>query len=81
MIRIEKSVKAAPDAVLRKAKNQFGSEGLGLTVSDAQETCVEFSGGGGFVSVTACRDNGKTQVEITSREWDQQAKSFMASLR
>lgn len=80
MIRIEKSVRTSPEKILDKAESEFGPDGLGLSISEKQETCIELSGSGGFVSVTACRDNGKTQVEVTAREWDAQAKSFVAGL-
>lgn len=80
MIRIEKSVKTTPEKILEKAEIRFGPEGLGLSVADKQETCIELSRSGGFVSVTACRNNGKTHVEVTAREWDEQAKSFVAGL-
>ena len=81
MIRIEKSVREKPETVLDEAASRFGPEGLGLTISEKQETCVELTGGGGFISVTACENDNRTQVELTSREWDEQAKAFMAGLR
>lgn len=80
MIRIEKSVKKAPSAVIAEAERRFGRDGLGLDVSKKEATCLDLTGGGGFISVTACVEDQKTKVEATSREWDSQVKSFIADL-
>lgn len=69
--------KLKPDEVITKAKEYFGKDGLGLSVTDRNPCCVYFEGGGGHVAVTAAEGEQKTQVELETREWDYQVKHFM----
>lgn len=39
--------------------------------------CVYFSGGGGHLLVTAAKEEGKTTVDLESREWDYHVRRFM----
>jgi hypothetical protein len=69
-----------PEEVIDKAKEYFGENGLGLSVTDRDPCCAYFEGGGGHVSVTASEDDGKTQVDIDTREWEYQVEHFMGEI-
>jgi len=72
----------APASVLEQAKVFFGpGGGLGLEVSREEECFLTFDGGGGHVTVSAAECEGKTEVEIETREWDFQVKKFMRTLK
>jgi hypothetical protein len=72
--------KLSPEGAVDKAVSYFGEEGLGLEITDRGERCVNFKGGGGHVDIVTCRDKGKTEVDIDTREWDIQVKSFMRQI-
>ncbi|MCS6802859.1 MAG: hypothetical protein RMM58_11990 [Chloroflexota bacterium] len=80
MIRLETTTRALPATVLRLARAFFG-ERYGLAETSADATSVTFEGGGGGVTVSAQATRAGTVVEITSREWDEQARQFAAQLR
>lgn len=75
-----KTVTDAPTVVAERAIKYFGRHGLGLEQTDAGPECVTFAGGGGHVAVTSRPKNGKTEVELETREWDFQARDFLAQL-
>ena len=75
MIRIAVKTKQKPDQVIEKAVQYFEKE-LGLKLTDLQKCCAYFEGGGGHVKVTLVQ-NDSTEVEVESREWEQQAKEFV----
>ena len=59
------------------AKKYFKGEGLEL--EEENKTCLDFKGGGGYVSVKFCsrdREN-RVDVEFETSEWDKQVKKFM----
>ncbi len=66
-----------PEKVVKLAIDYFGDEGLGLSLSREARCCVVFEGGGGHVSVTASREEGRTEVELETREWDHHVEMFM----
>ncbi|MBW2057737.1 MAG: hypothetical protein JRH07_18570 [Deltaproteobacteria bacterium] len=71
----------APEEVLRQAAEFFGPDGLGLKVVEQNDCCVSFEGGGGHVMVSAASsESGRTDVELETREWDFQVRSFMERL-
>ena len=81
MIVIEKKVKGKQEEVLKKAKEFFGPEGKGLTISSEGDCCITFQGTGGFVNVSLNDDeSGYIKVRIESREWEYQAKEFLGIL-
>lgn len=80
MISLGKETRLQPTKVIEKAVRFFGPGGLGLEVRDEGEGCARFIGGGGYVSVTCCAGEKRTQVDVESREWDSQAKQFVAKI-
>lgn len=72
--------KKSPGKVVEQAKAYFGEEGLGLSISEENPCCVTFEGGGGYVSVTASQQEGKTEVELETREWDYHVQKFMGQV-
>lgn len=81
MARYSKESKLEVDEVLRRADNFFGSGGLGLKVTERNECCLSFEGGGGHVTVAAARCKpDRTDVDLETREWDYHVKRFMEKL-
>jgi hypothetical protein len=81
MARYSKASKLQPEEVLRRAQDFFGTGGLGLTVGERTEGCLNFEGGGGHVTVSAARcEPDRTDVDLETREWDYQAKKFMEEI-
>lgn len=72
--------KKSPEEVVEQAKEYFGQGGLELSLTAENPCCVTFEGGGGHVSVTASQDEGKTEVELETREWDYHVKRFMGQI-
>jgi hypothetical protein len=80
MISIGKETKLRPAKVIEEAMAFFGPQGVGLQVDDSGSGCAHFTGGGGFVTVTACQGEKQTVVSVEAREWEPQAKQFTAKL-
>jgi hypothetical protein len=80
MISIGKENKLRPEKVIEKAIAYFGPQGVGLDVEDSGKGCAHFIGGGGFVTVTACQGEKRTEVGVEAREWESQAKRFTMNL-
>lgn len=72
--------KKDPEQVVEQAIDYFGEDGLGLSLTRENPCCVAFEGGGGHVSVTASREEGRTEVELETREWDYHVKKFMSRI-
>lgn len=72
--------KKEPEEVLEQAISYFGEKGLGLSMTSDNPCCVTFEGGGGHVSVTASREEDRTEVRLETREWDYQVKRFMGQI-
>ena len=65
------------DKAKEKALSYF-KDNLGLEVTDNNEICLTFEGGGGYVKITSCIEEDDTRkVEVETREWDRRIKSFM----
>jgi len=80
MINLEVKTKLGAEEVVKRLKAFFGKEGLGLNVSEESSQCLNFEGGGGYVTATVCSEEGKTRINLVSQEWDHQVKKFSASL-
>jgi len=80
MVRYGKETKLSSTQVIEKAVKFFGPGGVGLEVQDQGPDCARFVGGGGFVSISLCQEEGRTHVDLTAREWDFQAKQFVSLL-
>ena len=81
MINLGSETKLTPQRVLERATAYFGRGGLGLEVREDSPSCLTFSGGGGYVSVTAIASEGrKTEVTVVAVEWERDAKAFLAKI-
>ncbi|MFW5855924.1 MAG: hypothetical protein ACOC4G_13210 [Bacillota bacterium] len=76
----ETTTKLNCEQVKKKAQQYFGKEN-GLEEKENSGNCLNFEGGGGHVNVTCCpEEDGPVTVELETREWDRQVKSFMKNL-
>lgn len=80
MLNLAKTSKLSPEEILNKAKEFFGPGGYGLAVTEEATGYVAFEGGGGGIEVIVNPDGKKTSLELTSREWDIQAKEFITKI-
>lgn len=91
MIHLGKRTNESPSDVIEKAHRFFGPDGIGLEIALREEGAIYFVGGGGHVQVTACfaeddkdeadtSQDGITQVDIQSMEWEKQAQDFLGNL-
>ena len=77
MIRIAKNTRLTPEEVIEKAARFFGSAGQGLAEKERSMCCISFEGGGGYVTVSVADGDGRRMVDVESREFEYQIKSFM----
>ena len=80
MLRISKQTRLKPEQILLQAANYFGTDGLGLEEKEKNPCCVYFEGAGGYISINIQDDDKYRDVEVESREWDYQAKQFLAQM-
>ena len=80
MINLEVKTKLGPQEVVKRLKAFFGGEGLGLNISEESSQCLNFEGGGGYVTATVCSEEEKTRVNLVTQEWEIQVKKFSSSL-
>ncbi len=78
VIHYEAASDRPPGEVLQQAREYFG-RGLGLALSAEQPTALEFSGGGGQVTVAVLAD-GRPTLHVAAREWDYHAEQFVREL-
>ncbi len=81
MLKIATTTKLSPEEAIKKAISFFGPTGFQLKIVDQASSSVSFEGGGGSIEITACQENGKTNVEFLSREWDEPVKEFIRKIR
>lgn len=75
MLRLTVNTKKSQAEVLSEAARHFGDGGLGLQGEEADGR-VTFSGAGGYVTVAFESEDGKTVVDISSREFDEPVRKF-----
>ena len=80
MISYGKHTRLKPAQVIQKAVSFFGPAGVGLAVQDRGGGCARFVGGGGFVFVSTCEGERRTEVSLETREWEIPSKDFIAKL-
>ena len=80
MLSLNIKTKLKPEEVVKKALDFFGPGGYGLTVTNQNDTCISFEGGGGRVDVSTCADDKETSVDMETREWEIQIKDFAAKI-
>ena len=81
MLRLAKKSRLAPEEAIKRAVAFFGPKGYGLSVSQQSPGCATFEGAGGEVEVTTCAEGKGSSVEVVSREWDEQAKEFINTIK
>jgi hypothetical protein len=80
VIRLGAKTRKDPVTILDQALEFFGPQGLGLEVNRRTADSVYFTGSGGFVQVTVKEEDGGTDVDIQSQEWDYDAKQFLGKI-
>jgi len=80
MINLEVKTKLSQEEVVKRLKKFFGKGGLGLDIREETPQCLNFEGGGGYVTATLCLEGGKTRIDLVTQEWDHQVKEFASSL-
>ena len=80
MINLEVKTKLTQKAVIDRLKGFFGSEGLGLDLTEEMPQCLTFEGGGGYVTATICPEEGKVRINLITQEWDYQVTQFAEDL-
>ena len=80
MLNLEVKTKLSPEDASKRVKAFFGKGGLGLELDEESTGCFNFSGSGGFVNALICPEEGKTRIELQSREWERQIKKFAVKM-
>lgn len=80
MIHLEVKTKLDLNETAKRVKSFFGEEGLGLRLSEESPQCLNFEGGGGYVTATLCSEKGRTGIDLVSQEWEEQVKRFSQGL-
>lgn len=80
MLNISRETNLSPEEIKQKTKDFFGQKGLKLELTEEDPDCLNFSGGGGYVTVTISPEKGKNRVDIVTQEWEYHVKEFMSSL-
>ena len=83
MIHFGTTTSKTPEEALEQSVKFFGPSGTGLeqVQSSPRPDLVYLTGGGGYVQVMAWRINdGSTEVDIISQEWEIPAREFLAEL-
>jgi len=81
MLRVATQTKLSPEKVIGKAVTFFGNDGFKLNITSQTETTASFEDDVGSVTVAANKENGKTSVELTTREWESQVEQFIMMIR
>jgi hypothetical protein len=77
MLKLSKKSRHSAEEVVKRAVKFFGPEGYGLKVTEKDDCCATFEGGGGGVYVSTSTEKMGTTVDVESREWDFQAEEFL----
>lgn len=80
MLKLEIHTKLSPQEAIERMKTFFGKGGLGLEMTDEASQCLNFEGGGGFVTATVCPEEKATRIDVETQEWEYQVKKFSSSL-
>jgi len=80
MINLEVNTSLSEEDVRKRLIAFFGKDGQGLDLKEDSSDCLNFQGSGGFVNAVVCPSGGKTKIELSSQEWDQQVKDFASKL-
>jgi hypothetical protein len=80
MVNIEAKTKLGAEEAVNRMKAYFGKGGLGLELTEESSQCLNFEGGGGYITATACSEGKTTRISLVSQEWDYHAKKFLSTL-
>jgi len=80
MLNLEVKTKLSLEEVTQRLKKFFGKGGLGLEITEEAPQCLAFEGGGGHVTVILCPEEGKTRINLETREWENQVRKFVSGL-
>ena len=81
MLSMTKESKLKPEAVIKSAVDFFGPDGYGLKVREQAEDTVYLEGGGGGVRVNVAESKKGSTVDVETREWENQVKDFLGSIK
>ena len=76
MLKLNVTTKKKPEEIINKALVYFGPSGYKLELVEQNDTHVSFEGGGGGVELDVLPYDGKTSVDLTTREWEYQIEEF-----
>jgi len=79
MIRISRHTRLTPENVIGRASDFFGEGGEALTERQRHSCCITFEGAGGYVTVSVVQEDSYRIVEVEAREFEYQAKRFLAT--
>ena len=80
MLRVSRETKLSAEEIISLASDFFGKKGAGLEEESRNECCISFEGDGGVVIVSVGEGDGKSSVDIETREWEYQVKEFLGKL-
>jgi hypothetical protein len=82
MILVGKETRQSAAQVLARAVEYFGPDGVGLEIAERNDRNVQLRGSGGYVAVRVQpkQDDGISDVEVESREWENDAKRFLEKI-
>jgi hypothetical protein len=80
MIRIARQTRFNPADVIDRASEYFGEGGQALEETERSPCCIAFEGAGGYVAVTVVEEDSHRMVDVETREFEYQAKRFLATL-
>jgi hypothetical protein len=80
MTRYGVKTNLSPVQTIERAVHYFGTEGLGLELTEQSECCATFVGGGGQIQITVTDQAPKTAIELVTRKWDYDVKQFMRQI-
>ena len=80
MLNLETKTKLSEEEVIDRVKKFFGKGGLGMDLKEESPQCLNFEGGGGYVTATICREEDQNRIGLLTQEWEYQVKDFSARL-
>jgi hypothetical protein len=80
MLKIAKQTGLVPEEIIDRASKFFGKGGEGLEEKERNPCCISFEGVGGYVSILIDDEEKHRMVDIETREFEYQAKKFLATL-
>jgi len=80
MIRVAKQTNMSPEKIIESASKYFGKGGQELTETQRNPCCISFEGAGGYVAVSVTDEDKHRTVDVETREFEYQAKQFLAKL-